>query len=164
MSEYESDILTKEKDLSDYFNETIKNINNPKEVSNWILTEVLNRLKDGSEEIKISPKDLASLISLVEKKTVTRTNAKEMLTRIWENGEKIENLVKEFGGNVDESELKTLVENIIKNNPKAVADYKTSDTPEKVFRWFTGQVMKETRGKANAAKAEEFIKEFLSRE
>ena len=164
LSEYESDILTKKKNLSAYFNETIKNINNPKEVSNWILTEVLNRLKDGSEEIKISPKDLASLISLVEKKTVTRTNAKEMLTRIWENGEKIENLVKEFGGNVDESELKTLVENIIKNNPKAVADYKTSDTPEKVFRWFTGQVMKETRGKANAAKAEEFIKEFLSRE
>ncbi len=161
LSEYESDILTKEKELSDYFNETIKNINNPKEVSNWILTEVLNKVKDEDGEIKISPKELAELIKLVEKKTVTRTNAKEMLTRIWENGEKIENLVKDFGGNVEDDELKTIVENIIKNNPKAVDDYKTSPTPEKVFRWFIGQVMKETRGKANASKAEEYVKELL---
>ncbi len=161
LTEYESDILTKEKELSDYFNEIIKNVDNPKEVSNWILTEVLNKVKDGDNEIKVSPKELAELIKLVEKKTVTRTNAKEMLSRIWENGEKIENLVKEFGGSVEDDMLKTIVENIIKNNPKVVEDYKTSPTPEKVFRWFVGQVMKETRGKANASKAEEYIKKLV---
>lgn len=162
LSEYESDILTKEKDLADYYNDVLSHYNQPKIVSNWILTEILNKVKDEeSEEIKISPCDLAKILKLVEDKTVTRTNAKEMLTRVWENGEKVEALVKEFGGNVDEEALKTLVENIIKNNPKAVEDYKTSDTPEKVFRWFTGQVMKETRGKANAAKAEEYIRELL---
>ncbi len=161
LSEYESDILTKEKELSDYFNKTLEKANNPKEVSNWILTEILSKMKDGSEEIKISPNDLAKIIKLVEKKTVTRTNAKEMLTRVWENGEDIDTLVKEYGGGVDETELKKIVENLIKNNPKAVEDYKTSPTPEKVFRWFIGQVMKETRGKANATKAEEFVKEGL---
>ncbi len=162
LSEYESDILTKDKVLSDYFLETLKHFDNPKEVTNWILTEILNRVKDEeSFDIKITPCDLGKLLSLVAEKKVTRTNAKEMLTRIWENGEKITALEKEYGGNVDGDALKALVERIVSSNPKAVEDYRTSDTPEKVFRWFTGQVMKETRGKANAAKAEEFIRELL---
>ena len=161
LTEYESDILTKEKDLSDYFNETVENFNKPKEVSNWILTEVLSKLKEGNDEILISPKDLAKILKLVENKTVTRTNAKEILTRVWENGEDIDKLAKEYGGNVDNEALKKIVEMVINGNPKAVEDYKTSDTPEKVFRWFIGQVMKETRGKANAVKAEEYVKELL---
>ncbi len=161
LTEYESDILTKEKDLSDYFNETVENFNKPKEVSNWILTEVLSKLKEGNDEILISPKDLAKILKLVENKTVTRTNAKEILTRVWENGEDIDKLAKEYGGNVDNEALKKIVETIINGNPKAVEDYRTSDTPEKVFRWFIGQVMKETRGKANAVKAEEYVKELL---
>lgn len=162
LSEYESDILTKDKVLSDYFLETLKHFDNPKEVTNWILTEILNRVKDEeSFDIKITPCDLGKLLSLVAEKKVTRTNAKEMLTRIWENGEKITALEKEYGGNVDGDALKALVERIVSSNPKAVEDYRISDTPEKVFRWFTGQVMKETRGKANAAKAEEFIRELL---
>ena len=161
LTEYESDILTKEKDLSDYFNETVENFNKPKEVSNWILTEVLSKLKEGNDEILISPKDLAKILKLVENKTVTRTNAKEILTRVWENGENIDKLAKEYGGNVDNEALKKIVEMVINGNPKAVEDYKTSDTPEKVFRWFIGQVMKETRGKANAVKAEEYVKELL---
>lgn len=162
LSEYESDILTKDKVLSDYFLETLKHFDNPKEVTNWILTEILNRVKDEeSFDIKITPCDLGKLLSLVAEKKVTRTNAKEMLTRIWENGEKITALEKEYGGNVDGDALKAIVERIVSSNPKAVEDYRISDTPEKVFRWFTGQVMKETRGKANAAKAEEFIRELL---
>ncbi len=162
LSEYESDILTKDKVLSDYFLETLKHFDNPKEVTNWILTEILNRVKDEeSFDIKITPCDLGKLLSLVAEKKVTRTNAKEMLTRIWENGENIAALEKEYGGSVDGDSLKALVEKIVSSNPKAVEDYRTSDTPEKVFRWFTGQVMKETRGKANAAKAEEFIRELL---
>ena len=162
LSEYESDILTKDKALSDYFLETLKHFDSPKEVSNWILTEILNRVKDEeSFDIKITPCDLGKLLSLVAEKKVTRTNAKEMLTRIWENGENITALEKEYGGSVDGDELKALATKIVSSNPKAVEDYRTSDTPEKVFRWFTGQVMKETRGKANAAKAEEFIRELL---
>ena len=144
LSDYESEILTREKALSDYFNEVLSFYNNPKEVTNWILTEILNKVKDLSEEIAISPSDLAKLLKLVEDKKVTRTNAKEMLTRIMENGEKLEALEKEYGGSVDGDALRALVENIVKNNPKAVEDYRTSDTPEKVFRWFTGQVMNES--------------------
>lgn len=162
LNEYESDILTKDKELSDYFNDTLSHFDNPKEVTNWILTEILNRVKDEeSAKIKISPCDLAKILKLVEDKTVTRTNAKEMLTRVWENGEDVDTLAKEYGGNISDETLKSLVEKIILSNPKAVEDYKTSDTPEKVFRWFTGQVMKETRGKANAKLAEEFIRELL---
>lgn len=162
LSEYESEILTRENHLSDYFNKTISFYNNPKEVCNWILTEILSRI-ESSENISISPENLAKLLKLVENKEVTRTNTKEMLSRIMENGEEIEALIKEYGGGVDETALKALVENIVTSNPKAVEDYKTSDTPEKVFRWFTGQVMKETKGKANASKAEEFIRELLNK-
>mgnify|MGYP002801514353 FL=1 len=162
LSEYESEILTRENHLSDYFNKTISFYNNSKEVCNWILTEILSRI-ESSENISISPENLAKLLKLVESKEVTRTNAKEMLSRIMENGEEIEALIKEYGGGVDETALKALVENIVTSNPKAVEDYKTSDTPEKVFRWFTGQVMKETKGKANASKAEEFIRELLNK-
>lgn len=162
LTEYDADIITKDRDIIKYFEDTIKLYNNPKVVANWLLTDILSKIKDEENaEIKISPKDLAKILTLLEQSKISRTVAKDIFAKVWEENADVDSLAKEMGGSVDEESLKTIIANILATNPKAVEDYHTSDTPEKVFRWFVGQVMKETKGKANAPMAEKIIKELL---
>ena len=163
LTEYDADVITKDKEIINYFEETIKFYNNPKIVANWLLTDILSKIKDEENaEIKITPKNLAKILTLLEEGKISRTVAKDIFAKVWEENADIDELAKQLGGNVDENSLKDIISSIVKNNPKAVEDYKTSDTPDKVFRWFVGQVMKETKGKANAIIAEKIIKEFLN--
>ena len=162
LTEYDADVITKDRDIIKYFEDTIKLYNNPKVIANWLLTDILSKIKDEENaEIKISPEKLAKILTLLEQSKISRTVAKEIFAKVWDDDADVDKLAKEMGGSVDEDSLKTLISNIIANNPKAVEDYHTSDTPEKVFRWFVGQVMKETRGKANAPMAEQIIKDLL---
>ena len=162
LTEYDADVITKDRDIIKYFEDTIKLYNNPKVIANWLLTDILSKIKDEENaEIKISSEKLAKILTLLEQSKISRTVAKEIFAKVWDDDADVDKLAKEMGGSVDEDSLKTLISNIIANNPKAVEDYHTSDTPEKVFRWFVGQVMKETRGKANAPMAEQIIKDLL---
>ena len=162
LSEYDADVITRDRDIIKFFEDTIKLYNNPKIVANWLLTDILSKIKDeDNAEIKISAENLAKILTLLEQSKISRTVAKDIFAKVWEENANVDELAKEMGGNVDEDSLKTLIANIISNNQKAVEDYHTSDTPEKVFRWFVGQVMKETKGKANAVIAEKIIKELL---
>ena len=162
LSEYEADIITKDRDIVNYYNKAITLYKNPKIVANWLLTDILSKIKDEQDsQIKISPEDLAKILTLLEQSKITRTVAKDIFAKVWEEGADVDELAKTMGGSVDNESLKNIIKNIVENNQKAVDDYHTSDTPEKVFRWFVGQVMKETKGKANAQTAEKIIKELL---
>ncbi len=164
LTEYDANIITKDKYLISYFEEVCAHYNNPKTVANWILTEILSKIKDEDEPIiKISPLKLAEILSLIENGKITRTIAKEIFTKVWENDSDVDKLAKELGGEINEDYLCNLIDKIITSNPKAVADYRTSDTPEKQLKWFVGQIMKETKGKANAKLAEEKILEILNK-
>ena len=124
--------------------------------------DILSKIKDEQDsQIKISPEDLAKILTLLEQSKISRTVAKDIFAKVWEEGADVDELAKTMGGSVDDESLKNIIKNIVENNQKAVDDYHTSETPEKVFRWFVGQVMKETKGKANAQTAEKIIKELL---
>lgn len=162
LSEYEADIITKDRDIVNYYNKAITLYKNPKIVANWLLTDILSKIKDEQDsQIKISPEDLAKILTLLGQAKISRTVAKDIFAKVWEEGADVDELAKAMGGSVDDESLKNIIKNIVENNQKAVDDYHTSDTPEKVFRWFVGQVMKETKGKANAQTAEKIIKELL---
>ena len=162
LSEYEANIITKDKAIVDYYNKAISLYKNPKIVANWLLTDILSKIKDEQDsQIKISPEDLARILTLLEQSKISRTVAKDIFAKVWQDSANVDQLAKSLGGFVDDDSLQNIVKNIVENNQKAVSDYHTSETPEKVFRWFVGQVMKETKGKANAQTAEKIIKELL---
>lgn len=162
LSEYEANIITKDKAIVDYYNKAISLYKNPKIVANWLLTDILSKIKDEQDsQIKISPEDLAKILTLLEQSKISRTVAKDIFAKVWQDSANVDQLAKSLGGFVDDDSLQNIVKNIVENNQKAVDDYHTSETPEKVFRWFVGQVMKETKGKANAQTAEKIIKELL---
>ena len=163
LTDYDAEIITKEKILINFFEETIKLHSNPKNVANWLITEILSKIKDEDQpNIKISPENLAKILNFIAEGKITRTVAKEIFAKVWEKDEDIDTLVKTMGGGISDDELENLILRIISSNPKAVEDFKASPTPEKQLKWFVGQVMKETRGKANAVKAEEKIKSQLT--
>lgn len=163
LTDYDAEIITKEKILINFFEETIKLHSNPKNVANWLITEILSKIKDEDQpNIKISPENLAKILNFIAEGKITRTVAKEIFAKVWEEDEDIDALVKTMGGGISDDELENLILRIISSNPKAVEDFKASPTPEKQLKWFVGQVMKETRGKANAVKAEEKIKNILN--
>lgn len=162
LSEYEADIITREKKTISYFEEAVAVCNEPKQVSNWLLTDCLAKAKESDGEILISASELGSLICLIKEGKINRPVAKEIFAKVWAGEGNVESLAKSLGGSVDEGALEKMIDEVIASNPKAVADYKASEEKDKLIKWFVGQVMKASRGKANPVSAEKLIKEKLN--
>ena len=149
---YDAEILVSDKDLAHYFEDTIKLFPEPKTVSNWIMTELLRELKDGN----VSPKDsplppamLAELLSLIKDETISIKMGKEIFPELYKSGISPKRLVEQKGllQISDESAIVATIEQVIERFPKEVSDYRGGK--EKLLGFFVGQVMKETKGKAN---------------
>lgn len=152
LPKYDTEILVSDKELSRYFEETIRLFPEPKTVSNWIMTELLRELKDGN----VSPKDsplppahLAELLTLVKDGTISIKIGKDIFPDLYRSGSSPKRLVQEKGllQISDESALVATIDRVIQRFPKETADYR--DGKEKLLGFFVGQVMKETKGKAN---------------
>jgi aspartyl-tRNA(Asn)/glutamyl-tRNA(Gln) amidotransferase subunit B len=149
---YDVEILSSEQALADYFEETLKLFPEPKTVSNWIMTELLRELKDGNVSPKdspLTPSRLAELLSLIKEGTISIKIGKEIFPEIYRSGASPKDLVKEKGllQISDESAIGDIVDRVIAQSPKEVADFKAGK--EKLLGFFVGQVMKEMKGKAN---------------
>lgn len=164
LSSYEADILTEEKSLADFFEETVKIYSNPKAVCNFILTEVLRYLNRDRKDIKetcLKPQHLAELLQLVEKGVISITIAKQIFPEIYEKGISPGILVKEKGLIQESSEdkLREVCESVLIENPKEVERYKTGK--KGLLGFFVGQVMKKTQGKANPKLVNKILEELL---
>lgn len=155
LPEKDTEILVSSKQISDYFDSCVALLNSPKEVANWVLTEILKL--NISDSIPVSPKDLTDIIRLVLDKKISRNNAKVLLEKVIETGKDAMTLAKEldFLSGVSKETIMSIIDNLIANNPKAVEDY--NKTPDKVVQFFIGGTMKETRGKADIPFAKEYI-------
>lgn len=161
---YDADIITSSKHMADIFEETVKICNKPKEVSNWLMVEGMRLLKEKNMEaydISFSPKNLASLIDLVDNKTINRSVAKEIFELIFSDDIEPNSYVKEHGLAMidDDVELREVVKDIIDNNTQSVSDYKSGK--EKALGYLVGQTMKAMKGKANPSKINEILRELL---
>ncbi len=162
---YDAEILTGSKHMADIFEETVAICGKPKEVSNWLMVEVMRLLKENEqdpEELIFSPANLAKLISLVESNVINRTVAKTVMEEIYKNNTDPEAYVEAQGLKVvnDEGELRKVIEEIIAANPQSVVDYKAGK--EKAMGFLVGQTMRRMKGKADPAMVNDIVKELLS--
>jgi len=113
--------------------------------------------------IKIKPAQLASLINLIDNKTISTTIAKQIFEEMFETGKDPEEIVKEKGlvQITDKGVIVEAVKQAIQNNPKSVEDYKNGK--DKAFGFLVGQVMKLTKGKANPQLVNEILKDELGK-
>ena len=163
LPEYDAAILTGLRELADYFETAAELCSNAKKVSNWIMTELLRELK--GEEIsscKVTPKQLGELMAMVEKGTISGKIAKTLFTDMLVSGQDPAVLVKEKNlvQVSDEGELLAMVEEIVAANPEQAEQFRQGKT--KVMGFFVGQLMKQTKGKANPQMANELFAKTLS--
>ena len=167
LNEYDIDILTNNRELSEYFEKTIKDTDlNPKTTANWIITEVLalaNKKNLSVTEYPVSFKNLQNLLSNVQNDIISNKQAKDVFERMWNNGEDAQTIIESEGMKQisDIDELNKIVDNIIKNNYKSVEEYRNGK--DKLLGFFVGQVMKETKGKGNPKVINEILKEKLKK-
>ncbi len=167
MSEYDTIILVSDRELSEYFESTLKDSDlNPKMTANWIITEVLALAKKAYLAIKdypVSPENLKYLLLSVTNETISSKQAKDVFERMWDNKEDPRDIIENEGIKQisDVGELNKIVDNIIKNNYKSVEEYQSGK--DKLLGFFVGQVMKETQGQGNPKIINQLLKEKLKK-
>lgn len=164
LPEYDAEVLTQSKALAAFYEETVKYSKDPKQVSNWVMGDVLRRINDEELDIKdlnFTPKDLGDLLELIEEGKISNNIGKKVLRDMFDTGKSPNKIVKEKGliQISDEGALKEIVEKVIEKNEQSVIDYK--DGKDRALGFLVGQVMKETRGKANPQLANKLILEII---
>ena len=164
LSEKDANIITSSKYLSDLFEQASKICNNPKAVNNWIISDIsriLNETEMDPVEIPFDSKQLAKLVQLIDKGTISSSIAKKVLVEMFEHPRDPEDIIDEKGWVQisDEGAIKEVVLKVLENNQKSVEDYKAGK--EKALGYLVGQAMKETRGKANPQMLNQMFKEEL---
>lgn len=165
LSEYDSDQITSSKYMAEFFEKADAICHDPKSVANWLMGDFSRMLKEKEIEItdsKISPENLAKLINLINKKTISSAIAKKVFIEMFETGKDAENIVKDQGliQITDENAIEKIVEDVIAKNPQSVEDYKAGK--DKAIGFLVGQVMKQTHGKANPQVVNKLLKDKLN--
>lgn len=164
LSEYDADVLTQSRELAAFYEETLKYIDDSKLVSNWIMGDVLRRLNEEELEIthlKFSANSLADLLSLVKSDKINNNTGKKVLREMFDTGKEPLDIVKEKGliQISDESELITLVEKVLDDNPQSIEDFKNGK--DRAIGFLVGQIMKASKGKANPQLVNKMLSERL---
>lgn len=164
VTEKDAQLLTKYRSISEYFDEAIEGVKSPKTVANFIIGQIFSRLETEADkerfDIKTTPKQLNELVKLLDEGKIRNNLAKATLEKMLDEGKDAAAYISESDmGGLDEGALDNLCAQAVEANPKAVEDYKNGK--EKAIKAMVGFVMKNSRGKADPALAEEKIKELI---
>lgn len=162
---YDSEIITNNRELADYYEKITAVTDEYKLASNWLIGDILSVLNDKKlsiNEFIISPDNLGKLINLIKEGTISSKIAKEVFAEMLNNNSDPETIVKERNlvQISNPEELSEIIKQITAKHPEQVSDYKLGK--EKVFGFFIGQIMKETKGKANPKLVNDLLKQILS--
>jgi len=166
LPEYDADILTGERGLSDYFEHTVDAYGaDPKRVSNWVMNEVLRMINErgiSPGQLRLTPEYLAGIIKLVDAGTINTSTGKSLIEKVEDTGQIPSAIVEAEGlGKVsDQDAIREIILEVIENNPDQVASYRGGKTT--IIGWFVGQVMKQSRGKADPQLTRSMLEELLS--
>ncbi|MEE4357123.1 MAG: Asp-tRNA(Asn)/Glu-tRNA(Gln) amidotransferase subunit GatB [Desulfococcaceae bacterium] len=161
---YDAKVLTAERELADYFETCLETYNNPKQVSNWVMGSLLGLLNAEGKSIAqspVSPPMLAELLKLVDGGTISGKIAKTVLEEMAQSGKKAGQIVEEKGlvQVSDTSAIAALADKVLAASPDEVARYKEGN--KKLMGFFVGQVMKESKGRANPKMVNEILRKKL---
>ena len=165
LPEYDADLLTAERSLSDYFETAVSAYGgDPKRVSNWLLNDVMRMLNEAGKtagELRLTPQFLAEIIALVDKGTVNTPTGKALLEKTEATGKSPREIVEAEGlGQVSDREaIRQICIQILAENLEQVARYRGGKTG--LLGWFMGQVMRATRGKADPNTTRRILQELL---
>ena len=164
ISNYESKNLNSSKELSHFFEIVAGKVSSAELAAKWILgdlTAILNKNNSNIKDSKISSTDMIDLLKKIEEGSLSGPGAKKIIELCWSSEESIDDLVKKEGLDKikGEDEIIKIIDEIIKNNSKQHEQY--IQGKEKLFGFFVGQVMKETKGSADPKKVNELLSKKL---
>lgn len=164
LNNYDAEILVKDKEISDYFEECLKLGVDAKSAANWIITQImgyLNKTNTSINDLYLTPKRLKDLINELAKGTISSKQAKEIFIKVIEEKKEINDFVSKESAQIsNKEELTQIIDDILANNPSQIEEYKNGRT--NIFDYFVGQVMKQTRGKANPVLTKEILTQRLN--
>lgn len=163
---YDAEVLTSQKDIADYYEKVLKETSETKIASNWVMGEVLKIIKEQKlnfTNFPVLPENLGKLINLITTNKISSKIAKDVFLIMLEDSRDPEIIVKEKNliQITDTSAIESAIDSVIKNNSAQVEEFKSGK--EKVIGFFVGQVMKETKGKANPQIVNKILREKMKR-
>lgn len=165
LSAYDAKILVKDKDIASYFEECINLGLDAKMASNWITVNILTELNKDNSSIRdfyITPLYLKQILDRITDGTISNKQAKEVFSKALEERKEPQSFISKENSQIsNEDELRSIITKIINNNPGQKEAYLNGKT--NLFDYFVGQVMKQTRGKANPIKTKEILSEELNK-
>lgn len=164
LSEYDANVIVEQMGLALFFDKVLELGATPKIAVNFIMGEIAAYLKEDHIEItdtKLTPENLAELIGLIEKGTISNNIGKQILVEMLKDGTKASVIVEKKGLSqiTDEGAIKEIVQKVVDAHPSEVEAYKNGKT--NLLGFFVGQVMKETKGRANPKTVNELLKEII---
>lgn len=164
LSEYDAAIITTTRQMAEYFDAATQQKADAKLVANWMMGDLAKNLNGEGKSITESPvtaERLAELVNLISKGTISSKIAKTVFEEMWKTGDAPEKIVKEKGlvQITDTKEIEGIVDSVIAANPKPVEDYKAGNA--KSIGFLVGQIMKQSKGKANPAMVNDLLKAKL---
>ena len=165
LPEYDSKLISGSQNLSRIFDGVMEHFKKAKDVSNWILGELLAIAKDintGDDDITIDTKKFATVLKLVDEGKINRSVGKAVLLAVFEDGVDPEAYIEEHSLGIvsDTGFLETAIKEVLTENEKSVLEYRAGS--QKVFGFLVGQVMKKTAGKADPRSVNELLRKILS--
>ena len=165
ISVYDAGVLTATRALASYFEAVVQAGANAKSAASWISVELLRRLNDAGktiEECPVTTKDLAELLAIVERGEITAASGKKVFTEMFDTGKKAAEIIS-AGGMAqisDTSAIEAIARAVVAKSPDNVAKFKSGN--EGVFKFFVGQVMRETKGQANPQIVNDILRRVLA--
>jgi aspartyl-tRNA(Asn)/glutamyl-tRNA(Gln) amidotransferase subunit B len=162
--EYDAAVLTLSPGVADYFEAVAREAGQPKAASNFVMNEVLRKLKDDDQDLSrcpVSPASLGELLRLIEAGTISGKIAKDVFEKMWESRESPRVIVEREGlvQVSDEGPILAAISEVLAASPEQVATFRKGKTS--TLGWFVGQVMRRTGGKANPQVVNELLKKAL---
>ncbi|MBE0576734.1 MAG: Asp-tRNA(Asn)/Glu-tRNA(Gln) amidotransferase subunit GatB [Desulfuromonadales bacterium] len=165
LSAYDAEVLAADRALADYFDACVMLAKDAKTCANWIMGDVLRKLKETGEsiaDVPVSPQLLNGLMARIADNTISGKIAKTVFEKMWQSGQTADQIINAEGLKqvTDTGEIEVLVDEVIAANPDQVAEYLGGK--DKLIGFFVGKVMQASQGKANPGMVNQLLKKKLT--
>ncbi|MDH7601479.1 MAG: Asp-tRNA(Asn)/Glu-tRNA(Gln) amidotransferase subunit GatB [Armatimonadota bacterium] len=164
LAQADAEVLIDSPELAEFYDTCAASYKDPKTVANWLTTELLRLLNASGKklnETRLTPAHVCGLLELVDAGTINRNTAKAVFEEMFNTGKSAAEIVRQKGLEQvsDEAAIESVVNRVLEANPNEVKRYRAGEV--KLLSWFVGQVMRETKGKANPATVNKLLREKL---
>ena len=165
LSEYDAATLTANRAIADYFETALQESSDPKIAANWVLGELSAALNENNlepEECPVSASDFGGLLARIDDKTISGKLAREVFEFMWQGEGSADQIIEARGLKqiTDSGALESIAQEIVDNNPVQAEQFRQGK--EKLLGFFVGQVMQQTKGKANPAQVNDILRKLLA--